>query len=161
MVAPVALAEVFRFFEDARNLGRITPPWINFQIVNPEGIAMREGAEIDYIIRWQGLPMKWKTLITQYDPPRCFVDEQLRGPYSLWHHEHTFEETAEGVAIRDRVVYRLPLGPLGRIAHALMVKRQLLEIFRFRQAAIAKILAVPGITFDDPQVSPVEAESER
>ena len=153
MVAPVPLGEVFQFFEDARNLGRITPPWINFRIVNPEGIAMRAGAEIDYIIRWQGLPMKWKTVIMRYDPPQCFVDEQLRGPYSLWHHEHTFEETPAGVAIRDRVDYRLPLGPLGRIAHALVVKRQLLEIFRYRQAAIAKILGVPGITFDEPRIA--------
>jgi len=157
MTAPLLLAEVFRFFEDARNLGRITPPWLNFQILDPEGIEMRPGAEIDYLIRWQGLPMKWRTIITQYDPPHSFVDEQLRGPYSLWHHEHTFEETAGGVVIRDQVDYRLPLGPLGRIAHAVMVKNQLLEIFRFRQGAIAQILVqitgVPGITFDDPRIS--------
>ena len=104
---------------------------------------MRKGAEIDYVIRWQGLPMKWRTLITEYNPPMRFVDEQARGPYALWHHEHTFEETAEGVEIR---------GPLGAIAHAVMVKRQLLEIFRFRQGAIAKILDVPRIRFDDPRV---------
>jgi len=152
MTAPVPLAEVFRFFEDPRNLGRITPPWLNFAIVDPAGVRMRKGAEIDYVIRWQGLPMKWRTLITEYNPPMRFVDEQARGPYALWHHEHTFEETAEGVEIRDRVDYRLPLGPLGAIAHAVMVKRQLLEIFRFRQGAIAKILDVPRIRFDDPRV---------
>jgi len=152
MTAPVPLAEVFRFFEDPRNLGRITPPWLNFRIVNPAGVEMREGAEIDYIIRWQGLPLKWKTVITRHNPPRFFVDEQFRGPYSLWRHEHTFEETPDGVVIRDRVDYRLPFGPLGRIAHALMVKNQLLEIFRFRQKAIAEILATPGITFDEPRV---------
>jgi ligand-binding SRPBCC domain-containing protein len=152
MTAPVPLAEVFRLFEDPRNLARITPPWLNFRIVDPDSVHMRKGAEINYIIRWQGLPMKWKTLITEYDPPLRFVDEQKRGPYSLWHHEHTFEETADGVVIRDSVTYRLPLGVLGRIAHGLMVKRQLLEIFRFRQAAIAEILKVPGITFDDPAI---------
>lgn len=146
MTAQAPLAEVFRFFEDPRNLGRITPPWLNFSIVDPDGVQMRAGAEIDYVIRWQGLPMKWKTVIREYDPPRRFTDEQARGPYALWHHEHTFEETRAGVAIGDRVDYRLPWGVLGRIAHAVVVKRQLLEIFRFRQRAIAEVLGVPGIS---------------
>ncbi len=157
MTAPAPLTEVFRFFEDPRNLGRITPPWLNFRIVNPDAVRMRAGAEIDYVIRWQGLPMKWRTRIAGYNPPRSFVDEQIRGPYTLWHHEHTFEETPNGVVIRDQVDYRLPLGVLGRIAHAVVVKNQLLEIFRFRQKAIAEILAVPGIVFDEPRVSAVLA----
>jgi ligand-binding SRPBCC domain-containing protein len=152
MTAPAPLAEVFRLFEDPRNLAKITPPWLNFQVIDPDRIRMRAGAEINYVIRWLGLPVKWKTIIRRYDPPRIFVDEQARGPYRLWHHEHTFEETAAGVVIRDRVDYRLPLGPLGRVAHAVIVKRQLLEIFRYRQAAIAKMLAVPGIRFDEPAI---------
>jgi ligand-binding SRPBCC domain-containing protein len=152
MTAPVPLDEVFRFFEDPRNLARITPPWLNFRILNPDNVHMRVGAEIDYIIKWQGLPMKWKTLITEYDPPNRFVDEQARGPYALWHHEHTFEETAAGVEIRDQVDYRLPLGVLGRIAHAVMVKRQLTEIFRFRQVAIAQLLGAPGIVYGEPRI---------
>ena len=153
MIVPLPVDEVFSFFEDARNLGRITPPWLNFRIADPDGIRMQAGAEIDYVIRWQGIPMKWKTVIGVYEPPVKFVDEQVRGPYDLWHHAHTFEETHRGVVIRDRVHYRLPLGTFGRIAHALVVKRQLLEIFRYRQRAIAKILDVPGITFDDPRVT--------
>jgi ligand-binding SRPBCC domain-containing protein len=153
MTVPLPVAEVFSFFEDARNLGRITPPWLNFRIVNPEGIRMRPGAEIDYVIGWMGVPMKWKTVIREYQPPHRFVDEQARGPYSLWHHEHTFEETAAGVVIRDRVDYRLPLGFLGRIAHAVTVRRQLQAIFRYRQAAIAGIFQVPGITFDEPTIA--------
>jgi ligand-binding SRPBCC domain-containing protein len=148
MTAPLPMTEVFAFFEDARNLGRITPPWLNFKIVNPEGIRMKAGAEINYVIGWMGLPIKWKTIIKDYEPPHLFIDEQASGPYSLWHHEHTFEDTGAGVVIRDQVDYRLPLGVLGRVAHALMVKRQLLEIFRYRQATIARILNVPGITFD-------------
>ena len=152
MTAPLPVTEVFAFFEDARNLGRITPPWLNFKIVNPEGIRMRAGAEIDYVIGWKGLPIKWKTVIESYEPPHRFIDEQASGPYSLWHHEHTFEETDTGVIIRDRVDYRLPFGIFGRMAHALLVKRQLLEIFRYRQATIARILNVPGITFDEPAV---------
>jgi ligand-binding SRPBCC domain-containing protein len=152
MTAPVPLAEAFRFFEDARNLERITPKWLNFRILNPDSIRMRAGAEIDYVIRWMGVPMKWRTCIKEYDPPRKFVDEQAKGPYTLWHHEHFFEETADGVVIRDKVDYQLPLGVLGQIAHAVMVKAQLLEIFRYRQKTIAQILARPGITFDDPVV---------
>src|SRR5438270_507189 len=112
MTAPVPLAQVFRFFEDARNLEKITPPWLNFRIVNPDHIQMRKGAEIDYVIRWMGLPIRWKTVIQEYDPPRKFVDEQSRGPYSLWRHTHIFEETKAGVVIRDRVDYRLPFGIL-------------------------------------------------
>ncbi|MDE3195557.1 MAG: SRPBCC family protein [Acidobacteriota bacterium] len=137
------LSEVFSFFEDPRNLGRITPPWLNFRILNPESLVMKAGAEIDYVIGWLGLPMKWKTVITGYDPPHRFIDEQARGPYALWRHEHTFEETPEGVVIRDRVDYRLPLGILGRIAHALLVRRQLEAIFRYRRKTIAAILAAP------------------
>jgi ligand-binding SRPBCC domain-containing protein len=147
MNAPVPLERVFRLFEDPRNLAKITPPWLNFRILHPESVRMREGAEIDYLIRWLGVPMKWKTLITRYEPPHLFVDEQVRGPYTLWHHEHTFLETGAGVEIRDRVDYRLPLGTLGRIAHALVIRRQLLGIFRYRQAAIARLIGVPGISW--------------
>jgi ligand-binding SRPBCC domain-containing protein len=152
MTAPLPLTEVFAFFEDARNLGRITPPWLNFRIVNPESIRMKAGAEIDYAIGWMGLPIKWKSVIKAYEPPHCFIDEQASGPYSLWHHEHTFEETGGGAIVRDLVDYRLPFGIFGSMAHALLVKRQLLEIFRYRQATIARILNVPGITFDEPTV---------
>ena len=142
MTVALPRADVFSFFEDARNLGRITPPWLKFRILNPESIRMRAGAEIDYAIGWMGLPMKWKTVIREYEPPHRFVDEQARGPYAYWRHEHTFEETAAGVEIRDRVDYRLPLGVLGRIAHVVMVRRQLAEIFRYRQEAIRRIFGV-------------------
>lgn len=132
------LARVFAFFEDPKNLAKITPPWLNFRIVDPERITMRKGAEIDYLIRWMGLRMKWKTLITEYDPPHRFVDEQTKGPYSYWHHEHTFEDTAGGVLIRDRVDYRLPFWVLGDIAHALVVRRQLEQIFDYREEVIRR-----------------------
>ena len=142
---------MFRVFEDARNLAKITPPWLNFEVTTAQ-IEMRKGAEIDYVIRWQGLPMKWKTLIVDYNPPDSFVDLQMRGPYKLWHHRHTFTESAEGTIVGDCVDYSLPLGPLGRIAHAVMVKRQLLEIFRFRQEAMPKLLGVPCRSLGDPEI---------
>ncbi len=159
MTTAVPLARVFQIFEDARNLERITPPWLNFQILNPDAIRMRAGEEINYVIRWMGVPMKWKTIIRAYDPPRMFVDEQAKGPYRLWHHEHTFEETAAGVVIRDRVDYRLPFGLLGQAAHALLVKGQLLEIFRYRQAGVAKMLAQPVVASEDPVIRLVQVGS--
>jgi hypothetical protein len=152
MTVPAPLGQVFQFFEDPGNLARITPVWLSVRIVDPDAVRMREGAEIDYVIRWWVLPLKWRTLIARYAPPFSFVDEQVRGPYRYWHHEHTFEATPEGIAIRDRVDYALPLGILGRLAHALIVKRQLLAIFRFRQAAIAGILGVEGVAFDAPVI---------
>lgn len=96
MPAPAPLPEVFQFFENLRNLARITPPELAFQVTTPGEIAMRKGAQIDYTIRWMGLPMKWRTLITDYAQPMSFVDEQARGPYTLWHHRHEFREVEGG-----------------------------------------------------------------
>jgi len=152
LTASIPIADAFEVFKDPHNLERITPPWLNFRIVTPH-VTIRQGAEIAYVIRWLGIPMKWKTVITRFDPPHAFIDEQARGPYTLWRHQHFFEETPAGTVISDQVDYRLPLGILGRIAHAAMVKHQLLAIFRYRQKAIAGLLNVPGISFDNPQVS--------
>jgi ligand-binding SRPBCC domain-containing protein len=134
------LKETFAFFENPANLGRITPPWLSFNIVT-KNVDMGEGAQFDYVIRWLCLPMKWRSLITKYAPPCEFVDEQLIGPYKTWHHRHTFEESHDGVVVGDHLEYSLPLGPLGAIAQAVMVKRQLESVFRYRQSALAKIFA--------------------
>ena len=139
MAAAVPLKEAFAFFENPGNLAKITPPWLNFRIETPQ-VEIRGGAVIDYTIRWMGLPMRWRTLITDYEPPFRFVDVQTRGPYAMWRHEHSFRETPGGTVVADEVRYRLPLGPLGRLANWLLVRRQLEGIFRFRQAAIAKLL---------------------
>lgn len=135
--------KVAAFFEDPANLQRITPPFLGFQIVTPAPIEMKPGALIDYTISLHGIPMKWRTLIESYEPGRSFVDTQLKGPYSLWHHTHTFVDIVDGgTLIGDRVRYRLPLGPLGNLAHALFVKRQLNTIFTHRFAVIEEIF--PG-----------------
>ena len=128
--------DVFAFFAEARNLEAVTPPWLGFRVLTPGAIAMREGALIDYRLRLHGLPLRWRTRIAVWDPPRRFVDVQVRGPYSLWEHTHSFEPVDDGVEIRDRVRYALPLGPLGRLAHALFVRRDLERIFDFRAAAL-------------------------
>lgn len=131
-LVPRPRAEIAAFFENPRNLGELTPPFLNFQITTPGEIPMHVGAHIDYTIRLHGLPMKWKTLIERYSPGHQFVDLQLKGPYEYWHHVHTFEDAPGGTKITDKVTYRLPLGPLGSLAHALFVRRQLKTIFDYR-----------------------------
>jgi ligand-binding SRPBCC domain-containing protein len=132
--------EVFPFFADALNLERITPPWLGFRVVTPEPIEMRHGTPIDYRLRLHGVPLSWHTEIVQWDPPRRFVDVQLSGPYRLWHHTHSFETAGAGTLMRDVVRYALPLGPLGEIAHRVLVRRDLEAIFDFRAAEVERAL---------------------
>ncbi len=135
--------EVYPFFADARNLEAITPPWLRFRVVTPGTIQMRAGTLIEYRLRLHGLPVRWLTRISEWVPGERFVDEQVRGPCSLWHHSHLFEPDGDATIVRDRVRYRLPLGPLGAAAHLLLVRRDLARIFDFRQAAVERLLA-PG-----------------
>lgn len=128
------------FFSDATNLPRITPSWLAFQVLTPEPIHLQQDSLIDYRIKWKGLAMKWRTRIIDWSPPHQFIDLQLKGPYALWHHQHQFEPSNEGTICRDRVIYKLPLGPLGAIGQALSVRRQLLEIFRYRREIITREL---------------------
>jgi ligand-binding SRPBCC domain-containing protein len=132
---PCPLAEVFEFFSSARNLEFLTPPWLNFRILTLP-IAMEPGARIHYKIRWHGVPLRWTTEITEWAPPFRFVDLQLSGPYKLWHHTHSFEAVDGGTRLTDRVKYALPLGPLGRIVHALWVKKEVAGIFDYRTERI-------------------------
>ena len=132
LVVPGSLAVVFDFFKDPHNLALITPPWLNFQVRETSDATVRDGTRISYRIKWLGLPMQWKSVIEQYQEGVQFADRMLVGPYSHWFHLHTFEQSAAGIVVGDRVEYALPLGPLGDIAHAVMVRRQLEAIFNFR-----------------------------
>jgi len=136
-LVPRPLDEVFGFFSNPANLARITPPWLGFRMVTPLQ-EMREGLLIDYRIRPLGIPQRWRSAITLWDPPNRFVDEQVVGPYRSWHHLHEFLAVEDGTEIRDVVRYALPLGPLGRLAHALMVRRQLESIFAYRERVITE-----------------------
>jgi len=152
LITECPLLETFDVFKDPSNLAKITPSWLNFQVLTKD-VVMRQGAEIEYNIRWLGLPMHWKTLITEYQPPYLFVDEQAEGPYSLWRHRHTFESTPAGTKVGDHVEYALPLGVLGRIAHAVMVERQLQAIFNFRQREIANLLGGKTVEVAAPVIT--------
>jgi ligand-binding SRPBCC domain-containing protein len=132
---PCPLAEVFDFFADARNLEELTPPFLSFQVLTPSPIPMHVGTTIDYQLRIHGLPIRWRSLISAWQPPFRFVDEQIRGPYSLWHHEHTFEECDGGTLIRDVVNYSVPGG---WIINKLFVQRDLQAIFDYRQQQMQK-----------------------
>jgi ligand-binding SRPBCC domain-containing protein len=134
------LGEVFEFFSRARNLEPLTPPFLRFQVLTPEPIEMRPGTLITYRLHLHRLALNWVTQIDAWEEGRSFVDRQLNGPYSLWHHRHDFEERDGGTLVSDHVHYGLPLGPLGEIAHELLVKRDLKTIFDFRQAAVARHL---------------------
>jgi hypothetical protein len=133
-------ARAFDFFADALNLEAITPPWLHFALETPAPIDMRPGTLIRYRLRLHGLPVRWLTRIEAWDPGHRFEDVQLRGPYRLWRHSHTFAAHERGTLMRDRVDYALPLGPLGEAAHALVVRRDLRRIFDYRATAVARRL---------------------
>jgi ligand-binding SRPBCC domain-containing protein len=135
------LPDVFEFFSAARNLERITPPWLRFEVLTPEPIRMEPGTRIRYRLRLHAIPVGWVSRIDEWERDRGFVDRQVRGPYRLWHHRHDFERRDGATLVRDRVHYALPFGPLGRLAHALIVRRDLERIFDYRHAAVQRLLA--------------------
>ncbi len=132
--------EVFAFFADAHNLERITPPQLRFRVLTPGPIELRAGALIEYRLRLRGLPLDWLTRIEEWEPGVGFVDNQLVGPYRLWHHTHRFEAREGGTLMRDLVRYALPAWPLGELGQAL-VRRELAAIFDFRRNAVDRLLA--------------------
>ncbi|MBT8336193.1 MAG: SRPBCC family protein [Gemmatimonadetes bacterium] len=134
-VLPLPRDQVFPFFAAAENLERITPPELGFRILTPRPVEIHRGARIDYRLRLFGVSFGWRTRITEWDPPNGFVDTQEAGPYHTWIHEHRFEPVAEGTRMVDRVVFRLPLGPLSRPALPL-VRRQLRRIFGYRERVV-------------------------
>jgi ligand-binding SRPBCC domain-containing protein len=135
---PKPIEEVFAFFSRPENLQAITPPWLDFRMVEaPQFLAAT--SLIRYRLSWRVLPIRWTTEISAWNPPHGFVDREVAGPYALWNHEHRFAAQDEGTTMSDRVTYALPLGWLGRAAHRLMVKRDVEEIFNFRAEAMKRL----------------------
>ena len=143
---PQPLEEVFGFFSDAGNLEQITPSMLGFKILTPRPIDMKVGALIDYKLRVRFVPLRWRTRIAAWDPPHRFIDEQLRGPYRQWIHEHRFESRDGGTLCRDRVRY---IVPGGKLVHRLVVRRDVEHIFAYRSECLARIFRTDD-TADSP-----------
>ena len=153
---PRSCDEVFPFFADASNLEAITPPFLRFRILTPTPIEMRAGARIDFALKLFGVPVRWRTC--SVEPGVRFVDEQESGPYAFWRHVHEFEARGGSTMMRDTVEYAEPLGPLGRLAHALFVERTLDRIFDFRRDTIRRLFesnasSPARLAFESGQVS--------
>ena len=138
---PVPIDSVFEFFSRPENLQSITPPWLDFRIVeSPRDVQV--GSLIRYSLRWRLIPVHWLTEITAWDPPHRFVDKQISGPYTLWEHEHKFIAEKGGTRIYDTVRYSLPFAALGRFSHFVWIAADLKKIFDFRRAKIEELFAV-------------------
>ncbi len=135
---PASMDEVWGFFSNARNLLRITPPHLNLKVTNEVyGEAVYAGQVLTYNVKpLLGIPLSWMTEITHFEEKKYFVDEQRKGPYRLWHHQHHFKAIDGGVEMTDLVHYRLPMGILGNVAHNLFIKKELEKIFRYRHQKI-------------------------
>lgn len=144
---PVRLEEAWDFFSHPSNLFTLTPPALNLKFTNQlYGAEMYPGQVITYKVKpLLGIPLFWMTEITHVQKHTFFVDEQRKGPYALWHHQHHFKPVEGGVEMTDMVHYALPFGPLGSIVHSVLVKNQLHKIFAYRYAKIQELFgAWPG-----------------
>ncbi|HST78696.1 MAG TPA: SRPBCC family protein [Verrucomicrobiae bacterium] len=135
-LVPRPLEEVFAFFSRAENLEVITPQWLRFQVISVAPEPIQKGTLIEYRLKLHGLPLRWTSQIVEWDPPHKFVDLQVQGPYKLWRHTHLFIPEGGNTRICDEVLYSLPIGPLGRLAHSLFVRQDVERIFAFRASAV-------------------------
>jgi ligand-binding SRPBCC domain-containing protein len=138
-VVTAALDDAFAFFAEPRNLERITPSWLRFRILEAPD-ELREGARLRYGLRLYGIPIRWRTEIVAWTPPRGFTDVQRRGPFRVWEHTHRLRPVPEGTEIYDHVRYRLFLGPVGGLVRRVLVRRWLDEIFDYRALAVIGLL---------------------
>jgi ligand-binding SRPBCC domain-containing protein len=138
---PTSIENAFDFFSNPYNLQEITPDDMDFKVLNTDlPLKIKEGLKIDYIVKpLLGIPLKWQTLILNVKEPYFFVDEQIKGPYAYWHHEHRFIKQGELTLMIDDLTYCMPLGILGRMAHLIVVKSKLNHIFNYRTEKILSL----------------------
>ena len=137
---PKSRREVFRFFANPRNLERITPPWLRLRMIRQSTPDIRKGSVFTYRMRIRGFSIIWKSRIEEWKENEFFIDNQVRGPYAKWNHMHLFEEKDHGTLIKDRVIYRIPFGWIGRLVAGRMVRKDLRRIFQYRQQAIEQLM---------------------
>ena len=136
------IEDVFDFFSKPENLSLITPPRLRFDILTPTPLEMKEGQLIDYSLKILYLiKLHWRTLITDYQKPYKFIDQQIKGPYTLWHHTHTFEEKNGGTLIKDNLKYVIPFGWIGRVIHFIYIKHDINGIFQYRHKILNDIFS--------------------
>ena len=141
------MATCWDFFSDPKNLSKITPQSMGFIVRTELPDKMYEGLMIEYTVRpMLGIPMNWITEIKTVKNHSFFVDEQRKGPYRIWHHEHHFKEVEGGVEMTDIVSYELPLGFLGRLMHPILVKNKLKEIFDYRRQKVDELFTATPIS---------------
>lgn len=140
-ILPISLVEAWDFFSNPSNLAKITPAEMEFKVVTEDlPRHIHNGLVIEYVVRpLAGIPLKWISQISAVNAPYSFVDEQLKGPYAYWHHEHTFEEQNGTVLMKDKVTYAISFGWLGQLANTLIVRKKLAQIFDYRTEQILTI----------------------
>ena len=133
---PQARVKIFDFFADPRNLDRLTPAWLKFRIETPDTTKIVQGAILDYRLQIHGMPIHWQSEISVWDPPNRFIDRQIKGPYSLWIHQHYFEDSDGGTIVGDHVEYAVPGGT---IVQKLLVAPDLDRVFKYRHQVLDKL----------------------
>lgn len=141
---PNPISEVFPFFSEAKNLERITPPFMNFKIQKMSTPHIQKGTLIDYRLKIRGVPVGWRTEITTWDPPHAFADVQLKGPYAQWYHTHLFEAVPGGTLMSDIVRFKLPMFKLGDWFGYAYVKSEVAQIFKFRRKIVGEVFGGSG-----------------
>jgi ligand-binding SRPBCC domain-containing protein len=133
---PQPREEVFNFFADPANLERLTPGWLRFEMLTRREVKLMPGTILNYRLRLRGIPIRWQSEIAVWEPSHRFVDRQVKGPYSLWVHDHTFVSSAGGTNVRDDVEYAVPGGSL---IQKFLVAPDLARIFEYRRMALKKL----------------------
>ena len=133
---PQPVEPLWEFFSKAKNLEEITPPWMGFRVTGMSTPEIENQTLIDYKLKIHGVPVRWQSRIEDWTPPLRFVDTQTHGPYAKWHHTHSFFPVAGGTLAEDRVLYRVPMGALGKVVAGWKVKRDIETIFTYRKKII-------------------------